>query len=157
MCLFDHLQKVCLSNTLIFICNCFYKWVPWLTCKKALLSHTANLQPLSSEEVQRKHLLLKTQYQALRILICIAAPNEEQVKANQPRVSQSAWKRQKMQADDLTVIVLIAQSLRKRRGPCCSQERLMVEDTSLLASPLCMCGWEWSFFNFFMPQNQHLW
>ena len=71
---------------------------------KSSASHTANLQPLSTEEATEKSPSLKDSVPSLGDTDMYVALNEEQVKANQLNDSSQSAEAPEEQADDLTVI-----------------------------------------------------
>ena len=124
---------------------------------KSSASHTANLQPLSSEEATEKAPSLKDSVPSLGDTDMYVALNEEQVKANQLNDSSQSAEAPEEQADDLTVIAPLdsAELGEKEEAPVVHKKHQWWKIPAVLVGILALVYVGGAiFFNFFfMPQT----
>ena len=124
---------------------------------KSSASHTANLQPLSTEEATEKSPSLKDSVPSLGDTDMYVALNEEQVKANQLNDSSQSAEAPEEQADDLTVIAPLdsAELGEKEEAPVVHKKHQWWKIPAALVGILALVYVGGAiFFNFFfMPQT----
>ncbi len=124
---------------------------------KSSASHTANLQPLSSEGATEKTPSLKDSVPSLGDTDMYVALNEEQIKANQLNEPSQATESPEEQADDLTVIAPLdsAELGEKEEAPVVHKKHQWWKIPVVLVGVLALVYVGGAiFFNFFfMPQT----